>query len=222
MRETSAPARVDEIKATQVGASGGKFLAVKAVCQNFTALPVLYSPVNQGSWAPPYQVTPKSIARSPLFLADQTCGSKGFEEPTLFEPPDGLLHVIGHDHGHCAGGNKYAHFISANKSLGHWLEAPGFGDPKTSGAFSEPNPIPVAGDGVFGKVCWESDKGGVDRLWSAFGRGRWPEFQPRPLAMEQRDGSSGDGTTRAVALIKISLWRRVVDQQNLLKYEDGW
>lgn len=55
-RATSAPARVDEIKATQVGAKGGKFLAVKAVCANFTALPVLYSPVDQRSWAPPYQV----------------------------------------------------------------------------------------------------------------------------------------------------------------------
>ena len=52
-RETSAPARVDEIKATQVGASGGRFLAVKAVCANFTALPVLFSPVNPDSWAPP-------------------------------------------------------------------------------------------------------------------------------------------------------------------------
>ena len=55
--ETSAPARVDEIKATQVGTTGGKFLAVKAVCQNFTALPVLYSPIDQTSWGPPYQVT---------------------------------------------------------------------------------------------------------------------------------------------------------------------
>ena len=31
---TSAPARVDEIKATQVTTSGGKFFAVKAVCQS--------------------------------------------------------------------------------------------------------------------------------------------------------------------------------------------
>jgi hypothetical protein len=82
-RDTSAPARVDEIKATQVGATGGKFLAVKAVCQNFTALPVLYSPVNQDSWGPPYQVTPKAIARSPLFLAEQTCGGKVRRQTTL-------------------------------------------------------------------------------------------------------------------------------------------
>ena len=43
--ETSTPARVDEIKATQVGVNGGRFLAVKAVCANSTGLPVLWSPV---------------------------------------------------------------------------------------------------------------------------------------------------------------------------------
>ena len=101
------------------------------------------------------QVTPKAIARSPLFLADQvwtqplatvhvcphwaarcshrrfaalqTCAAKGFEEPTLFQAPDGLLHFIGHNHGRCASGEKYAHFVSQNRSLANWLEAPPFG-----------------------------------------------------------------------------------------------
>lgn len=90
---TSSPARVDEIKATkvrhrrrccccllagcaftsiswrprcvQVGPTGAKFLIVKSVCENFTALPVLYSPIDQSSWGPPYQTTPQSIAHSP-------------------------------------------------------------------------------------------------------------------------------------------------------------
>ena len=67
---------------------------------------------------------------------------------TLRQAPDGFLHFIGHDHGKC-GATKYAHFISRNQSLAHWQEAAGFGGPG-SGSFMEPNPIPVAGDGVFG------------------------------------------------------------------------
>jgi hypothetical protein len=112
---------------------------------DFTALPVLWSPVDQSSWAPPYEVTPASIAKSPLFLADQTCKSRGFEEPTLFQAPDGFLHFIGHNHGGQCSGGDYAHFISRNKSLASWQQAAGF-----SGQFLEPNPIPAAGDGIFG------------------------------------------------------------------------
>ena len=60
-------------------------------------------------------------------LSTQTFGGKGFEEPTLFQAPDGLLHFIGHNHGRCASGEKYAHFVSQNRSLADWLEAPPFG-----------------------------------------------------------------------------------------------
>merc|ERR1711865_109771 len=146
----SSPARVDEIKATRVGdRSGGKFLVVKSVCTNGTALPVLYSPVNPSSLGPPYQIIPPSIARSPLFMAKETCKRKGFEEPTLFTSPvDGLLHFIGHDHGSCGSDCKYAHFVSSNHSLGYWQEAACFGTQQ--GSFEEPNPIPSDGTGVFG------------------------------------------------------------------------
>ena len=148
--ETSSPGRVDEIKATQVGADGGKFLVVKAVCDNGTALPVLWSPVDQSSWGPPYEITPKAIARSPLFLAGPTCRRLGFEEPTLFtSPADGFLHFIGHDHGACSC-RKYAHYISRTHSLkaDAWQLAAPFGC--SNGAFEEPNPVPALGDGVFG------------------------------------------------------------------------
>ena len=73
---------------------------------------------------------------------------------TLFQAADSFLHFIGHDHGRCSGGEKYAHFISTNHSLAHWQEAPGFGG-ATSGSFMEPNPIPTAGDGVFGNQIRE-------------------------------------------------------------------
>ena len=146
--DSSTPARVDEIKATQIDANGTKVLVVKAVCQNFTALPVLWSPIDQRSWGPPYEVSPPSVARSPMVLATHTCAERGFEEPTLFKAPDGMLHLIGHVHGHCD--QKYSHFISRSRSLLHWQEAKAFGSGVTSGNFFEPNPIPIAGDGVFG------------------------------------------------------------------------
>lgn len=165
--ETSSPARVDEIKATIGGATPGeasgkpgtaapsRALVVKAVCANFTALPVLYLPVNQSSWAPPYAVAAAAAdaengSGSPLFLASETCQGLGFEEPTLFESKDdGLLHFIAHNHGTCP--EKYAHFVTQSKGTlanAQWYPASPFGS--HSGAFMEPLPIPSAGDGVFG------------------------------------------------------------------------
>ena len=137
---TSAPARVDEIKPILV-AGGAKALVVKSVCANGTALPVLYAPLDQSSWGPPYE--PSAAARSPLFTAAQTCDRKGFEEPTLFSAPDGYLHYTGHNHGSCA--LKYEHFISPTHDIAAWVQAPSY-----SGEFTEPVPIPAAGDGVFG------------------------------------------------------------------------
>ena len=133
-------ARVDEIKPTVV--AGQKLFAVKCVCANFTALPVLYTPVDQGGgWAPPYM----PAQDAPLFEASHTCDGKGFEEPTLFTAPDGFLHFIAHDHSSAC--PKYAHFVSRQRSLTTWERAPNFG----GGNFLEPNPVPAAGDGVFGR-----------------------------------------------------------------------
>eukprot|EP01043_Picozoa_sp_COSAG02_P054527 COSAG02_NODE_6187_length_3744_cov_2.283402_1_plen_492_part_10 len=171
---SSTPARVDEIKPTQVE-GGGKFFAIKSVCANATALPVLYSPVDQSSWGPPYQLTPDSIARSPLFTADETCDRKGFEEPTLFtSPADGLLHFVGHDHGRCGNECKYAHFISTNHSLAYWQEAACFGTQQ--GSFEEPNPIPTDGTGIFGgkiRPEWVDFGPGVNRAGLHFSEVTW-------------------------------------------------
>ena len=183
---SSTPARVDEVKATQVGGkSGGKFFAVKSVCANSTGLPVLYSPVDQSSWAPPYSVTPPSIARSPLFVAAETCQHKGFEEPTLYTAPDGLLHFIGHDHGNCGPGCKYAHYVSKNHSLGYWQQAACFGSQQ--GLFEEPNPIPSDGTGVFGgqiRPEWVDFGPSVSRAGLRFSDVSWnwtrPPSAPQP------------------------------------------
>ena len=147
-------ARVDEIKATAAG--GQKLLLVKSVCNNFTALPVVYRPLDNASWGPPYGA---AHGGAPLFNSDVTCGRKGFEEPTLFvSPADGFLHFIGHDHGHCDAGG-YEHFISrARSALGPWVRAAPF-----DGEMVEPLPVPRAGDGVFGGAILE----------------RWIDFRPR-------------------------------------------
>jgi len=151
-----AAARVDEVKPVQVwpapaspASSARRFLVVKAVCANFTALPVLYSPVDAGSWAPPFVGGAGANAPSPLFRASATCERKGFEEPTLLVGPDGLLHFFGHNHGNCGAGAKYAHFVSRRRPdevpFGGLARAAPFG-----GAFFEPVPVPRTGDGVFG------------------------------------------------------------------------
>ena len=80
---------MDEIKCSIV--EGSKAIVVKSVCNNFTALPVVYRP-GGNTWGPPY--TPES-SLGPLFLANESCGGKGFEEPTLYEGPDGYLHFQG-------------------------------------------------------------------------------------------------------------------------------
>lgn len=140
-------ARVDEIKASIVG--GLKYFAVKSTCTNFTALPILYSPVNQSSWGPPYHAA-TAPAVSPMFPSTETCSFKGFEEPTLYTAADNFLHFLGHNHGSCGqvatvGGSIYSHFISRNKSINSWEKAAVF---NLNGM--EPVPVPSAGDGVFG------------------------------------------------------------------------
>jgi hypothetical protein len=100
-------ARVDEIKPLSL--RGIKYLAVKCVCKNFTALPVFYSPVNQESWAPPYTPSHGPFLQSPMVGSLSTCAKKGFEEPTFFIGPDGFLHFLGHDHGSCGDSQTYQH-----------------------------------------------------------------------------------------------------------------
>lgn len=138
-------ARVDEIKSSVV--QGHKVMLVKSVCNNFTALPVVYSPLDNSSWGPPYQINTAPGQRpAPLFPATETCGGHGFEEPTLYVAPDGHLHFHGHNHGQCTTGT-YSHYISAKHQLrGDWLHAPEF----KPGQAMEPVPIPASGDGVFG------------------------------------------------------------------------
>eukprot|EP01063_Lacrimia_lanifica_P010569 TRINITY_DN1729_c0_g1_i1.p1 TRINITY_DN1729_c0_g1~~TRINITY_DN1729_c0_g1_i1.p1 ORF type:complete len:379 (+),score=82.07 TRINITY_DN1729_c0_g1_i1:931-2067(+) len=145
-----AAARVDEIKAV-LDADGTKLLAVKSVCSNFTALPVMYAPQDQRGWGPPYQAA--ATVESPLFPASVTCQNAGFEEPTFFTAPDGYLHFTAHNHGHCSAAVKYEHFISRNHSLarGAWVKAASFG-----GDFMEPVPVPRAGDGVFGQAIFDA------------------------------------------------------------------
>lgn len=170
----NSAARVDEIKASVVG--GVKYFAVKCTCANFTALPILYSPVNQSSWGPPYEPA-QSPAVSPMFRATETCGQHGFEEPTLYTAADSFLHFLGHNHGACTteaderrSGSVYAHFISRTGAIDSWDRAPVF---TLNGM--EPVPVPAAGDGVFGLeilptwidfVGWELVASTVEMVWS--------------------------------------------------------
>ena len=141
-------ARVDEIKPSSV--QGTKYLAVKSVCSNFTALPIVYSPANQDSWGPPYVAAPATVP-NPMFQANETCYRKGFEEPTLFSGPDGYLHFIGHNHGRCSDGLSYAHFVSRDHTLARWDRAHGINMAEPTLA-TEPVPVPTSGDGVFGNA----------------------------------------------------------------------
>jgi len=57
-------ARIDEIKPTII--QGRRYLMVKSVCTNGTAIPVFYQPVAPDSWAPPYRLAPPSLVRDPM------------------------------------------------------------------------------------------------------------------------------------------------------------
>jgi hypothetical protein len=157
--EKASVARLDEIKPLQ-GSDGSKYLAVKSVCVNATskaqlALPVLYTPVNTSSWGPPYK--PAAPSLFPLFKDTKTDCGVGFEEPTFFTAPDGLLHFIAHDHGKCeAAKGNYAHYVSESHGLEpeDWVRATSFG--KDGPMFTEPIPVPRRGDGVFGGALFDT------------------------------------------------------------------
>lgn len=84
-------ARVDEANAYVVG--GRKFVMVKGVCTNFTALPTAWVSSEGGSFDPPY--VPLEGA-DPMQHADATPSHGGFEQARLFPGPDGLLHMTGY------------------------------------------------------------------------------------------------------------------------------
>ena len=146
-------ARVDEIKSSVI--SGQKYIFVKSVCSNDSALPVAYIPEN--GWGPPYKQIP------PIFSAADTCKSLGFEEPTIFIADDNLLHFTGHYHGNCGSAAKYAHFINPTRTLHGWVKVADFGSSNNS-SFFEPVPVPLSFDGVYG--------GEISRTWVDFGAGR--------------------------------------------------
>ena len=108
--ETSAPARVDE--AVPLVVQGRRAVVVKAVCENFTALPMLYEPADPAGWAPPYLLA----SPLPLVPAAGTGKLKGFEQARVYPGPDEKLHMTGHDHGDA----RIPHYVSTDGSLNSW------------------------------------------------------------------------------------------------------
>lgn len=138
---------------------GQRQVIVKSVCQNFTALPVVFVPSNGSSWAPPYQPQKlpgqKQVA-PPLIQPQITCGHKGFEKMAVYEGPDGLFHLQGHNHGKCTSG-VYSHFVSKTRDLrGEWQQA----SPFNCAPAQEPVPIPLTSDGIYG--------GSISSYWVDF------------------------------------------------------
>ena len=136
-----------------------RYLVVKAVCKNFTALPVMYSPVDQSSWLPPYRPS-KDLGYtdldSPLVSSLSTCAQEGFEKPSFFVGPDKHLHFLGHNHGNCEaeGSHKYHHLYrnltaDAGAAL-TWRYGGHFGNEYPRHPFYEPVPVPRDGSGVYG------------------------------------------------------------------------
>jgi hypothetical protein len=99
-----ASARVDEAEAYVVNER--KFVLVKGVCQNFTALPSVWESVaGPDTFDPPYATV---VGAAPIVSAAATPVHKGFEQARIFPGPDGLLHLTGHNHG----ANTASHFVS--------------------------------------------------------------------------------------------------------------
>ena len=119
--DNSGPARVDEAKPSIVG--NKKYLYVKGVCNNFTALEGIWEGTsktnnnnsNNTSWSPPYSI---SSQYSPLFNSLNTTDKLGFENFKIFLGIDGYLHLTGHNHGSTdVNGTKIQecpHYVSIN------------------------------------------------------------------------------------------------------------
>ena len=134
----SGPARVDEAEPYIIG--GKRLLLVKTVCNNFTALPMLYSPASNEGWSPPF----KAETQQPIIAANVTAGSKGFEQARIFPDPNyhRILHLTGNDHGD----GRQPHFI---RSMDASPSAPwtfvGYLDRFGEQPVMEPTPVTPAG-----------------------------------------------------------------------------
>ena len=138
-----------------------RYLAVKAVCTNFTALPVMYSPVDQSSWLPPYRPSKElgyTDLDSPLVSSLGTCAHAGFEKPSFFIGPDQQLHFLGHNHGNCEAEGSYEHHhlyrgLTAAADTAPppaWQYGGHFGNEFPAHPFYEPVSVPRDGTGVYG------------------------------------------------------------------------
>ena len=160
---------------------GVRYLAVKGVCKNFTALPVFYSPVNQSSWLPPYKPSRElgyTDLESPMVSSLRTCAREGFEKPAFLLGPDHNLHFLGHNHGSCEaeGRNTYHHLYrplsSGRRGVDvvdddkHWRFGGNFTNEWPAHPFYEPVPVPLDGSGVMG----DRPGTGVPRYMLDFGQ----------------------------------------------------
>ena len=108
-------ARVDEAEPYIIDMNENKprsLILVKSVCQNFTALPMLFVSKNptQALFDPPFV----PLRQTPIVLANQTANLKGFEQARVYSGPDGKLHMTGNDHGD----GRQPHFVSSDGSFG--------------------------------------------------------------------------------------------------------
>mmetsp|Transcript_61014 Transcript_61014/g.144182 ORF Transcript_61014/g.144182 Transcript_61014/m.144182 type:complete len:151 (+) Transcript_61014:492-944(+) len=122
--------------------------------------PTVFVPESTASWAPPYHAE----TGPPLVLASATGHEKGFEQCRVYPGPDGLLHMLGNDHGD---GNQ-PHYVATDATAMAWRfvgDVPGgFGE-----APHEPTPVIPIG-GVPG------DRGGVPT--------HFIQFSGNPLAID--------------------------------------
>eukprot|EP00939_MAST-03C_sp_MAST-3C-sp1_P000107 g107.t1 len=112
----SIPARVDEAEPYVI--DGKPQLLVKTICENFTALPMIFAPSGSAdTWEPPYHLTQKQ----PVVLAPLTDGSLGFEQSRIYPGPDGFLHMSANDHDKVG---RHPHFTKqkmAKRAYGNYL-----------------------------------------------------------------------------------------------------
>ena len=102
---SSTPARVDEAEPYIL--NGQRVILVKTVCQNFTALPMMFASSSNDHFQPPF----KLISDVPIVNATVTANQKGFEQARIYPGPDGYLHLTGRDHGD----SRNPHFINTNR-----------------------------------------------------------------------------------------------------------
>lgn len=116
----SIPARVDEAEPYVI--DGKPQLLVKTICENFTALPMIFAPSGSAdTWEPPYHLTQKQ----PVVLAPVTDGSLGFEQSRIYPGPDGFLHMSANDHDKVG---RHPHFVARDKTRADLWDLVGYLD----------------------------------------------------------------------------------------------